>query len=125
MHRFLPVILRVAAEAVAEVPVKDRVRQSGRSHYGLSRMFFVLRDLLPVHCIRRGIGATMPGVISAALIATVSLLYLIRAELAANSLGKLTGLVADASVVLYLFLTWRRLQEFTKVQSQPNERFHD
>jgi dTDP-4-amino-4,6-dideoxygalactose transaminase len=125
MHRFLPVILRVAAEMVAEVPVKDRARQSGRSHYGLSRMFSVLRDLLPVHCIRRGIQTTLPGVISAALIATISLLYLIRAELAASSLGKLTGLVADASVVLYLFLTYRRLQEFVKVQNQESEQLHE
>src|SRR5262245_17612298 len=125
MHRFLPVILRVAAETVAEVPVKDRVRQSGRSHYGLSRMFFVLRDLLPVHCIRRGIGATMPGVISAALIATVSLLYLIRAELAASSPGKLTGLVAAASAVVYLFLTYCRLQEFVRIQSKQSEQLHN
>jgi UDP-N-acetyl-3-dehydro-alpha-D-glucosamine 3-aminotranferase len=125
MHRFLPVILRVAAEAVAEVPVNDRARQSGHSHYGLSRMFSVLRDLLPVHCIRRGTQATMPGVISAALIATVGLLYFIRAELMANSLGKLTGLVATAGTVLYLFLAYRRLQEFVRVQSRQSEQLHD
>ncbi|MBI3799087.1 MAG: DegT/DnrJ/EryC1/StrS family aminotransferase [Deltaproteobacteria bacterium] len=125
MHRFLPVILRVAAETVAEVPVKDRARQSGRSHYGLSRMFSVLRDLLPLHCIRRGIQTTMPGVIGAVLIATIGLLFLIRAELTESSLGTLTGLVADASVVLYLFLAYRRLQEFVKVQDQGSGQLHE
>jgi dTDP-4-amino-4,6-dideoxygalactose transaminase len=54
MHRFLPVILPVPAEEVAEVEVHDRARPSGRSHYGLGRVFAVLRDLLPVYCIRRG-----------------------------------------------------------------------
>jgi glycosyltransferase involved in cell wall biosynthesis len=50
MNRFLPAILGVAPERVAEVWVNDRRRGSGRSHYGLSRTFAVLRDLpaLPI-----------------------------------------------------------------------------
>jgi len=122
MHRFLPVILRVPAEAVAEVMVKDRARRSGSSHYGLSRVFAVLRDLLPVHCIRRGGRAAMRPLISAALVALAGLLYLIRAEFAANSLGKLAGLVADAGGVVYLSLTYRRLQEFVRAQGQQGAR---
>jgi hypothetical protein len=46
MHRFLPAILGVRAAQVAEVEVSDRPRGSGRSHYGLSRTFVVLRDLV-------------------------------------------------------------------------------
>ncbi len=120
MHRFLPVILRVPAEAVAEVMVNDRARRSGSSHYGLSRVFAVLRDLLPVHCIRRDAHAATRGLISAAVVATVGLLYLIRAEFVANSLGKLTGLVADAGGVVYLSLACRRLQEFVRAQDQQS-----
>jgi hypothetical protein len=119
MHRFLPVILQVEATAVAEVPVNDRARHSGHSHYGLRRMFAVLRDLLPVHCIRRGIHTTVPGVISAALIASLSLLCVLRSELAANSLGKLLALGVDAGIVAYLSLAYRRIQEFVKIQNQP------
>jgi len=122
MHRFLPVILRVEAKAVAEVPVTDRARYSGHSHYGLRRLFAVLRDLLPVHCIRRGIQETMPSMIIAVLIALVGLLYFIRAELVANSLGKLTGVVAAAGAVLYLSLSYLRLQEFVRVQGQSGEK---
>lgn len=50
MNRFLPAILGVAPSRVAEVWVNDRRRGSGRSHYGLSRTFAVLRDLpaLPI-----------------------------------------------------------------------------
>lgn len=121
MHRFLPVILQVAAEAVAEVPVTDRARYSGQSHYGLRRLFAVLRDLLPVHCIRHGIQQTMPGVIIAALIALAGLLYFIRAEFLANSLETLTGAVIAAGAVVYLSLGYLRLQEFVEAQSQQQE----
>ena len=120
MHRFLPVILRVPAEAVAEVMVNDRARRSGSSHYGLSRVFAVLRDLLPVHCIRRDAHMATRGLISAAVVATAGLLYLIRAEFVANSLGKLTGLVADGGGVVYLSLAYHRLQEFVRAQDQQS-----
>lgn len=126
MHRFLPVILRVPAEAVAEVEVNDRARRSGRSHYGLSRVLAVLRDLLPVRCIRRGVRAATRGLIIATFLATLLLLGLMRAERAASSSGKLAVLVVDAAVVLYLVLACLRLQEFVRAQSpqgnQPTER---
>ena len=50
MNRFLPAVLGVRPTRVAEEWVNDRRRGSGRSHYGLSRAFAVLRDLpaLPV-----------------------------------------------------------------------------
>lgn len=47
-HRFLPAILGVGAAEVTEVPVHDRRRQFGRSHYGMGRTLIVLRDLLTV-----------------------------------------------------------------------------
>jgi hypothetical protein len=53
MHRFLPAILGVRAEQVAEVPVNDRPRGSGRSHYGLSRTFIVIRDLVGLRLVLR------------------------------------------------------------------------
>src|SRR5439155_52693 len=50
MNRFLPAVLGVRPGRVAEEWVSDRRRGSGRSHYGLSRTFAVLRDLpaLPI-----------------------------------------------------------------------------
>jgi hypothetical protein len=120
MHRFLPVILQAPAEAVAEVPVNDRARQAGRSHYGLSRMLFVLRDLLSLHYIRQGSSAAMRSLIGAILLVTAGLLYLIHIEIPANSLGKLTGVTLDASGVLYLVLVYCRFQEFVKAQRQDS-----
>lgn len=45
MNRFSPAALGIRAHEFAEVEVVDRPRISGRSHYGLNRIFFVLRDL--------------------------------------------------------------------------------
>jgi glycosyltransferase involved in cell wall biosynthesis len=44
-NRFLPAILGVDPRRVAEVPTRDRPRGSGASHYGLSRVAIVFRDL--------------------------------------------------------------------------------
>ena len=53
MNRFLPAILGVDPKRVAEVWVNDRQRGSGTSHYGFSRTFIVLRDLLAIPLIVR------------------------------------------------------------------------
>ena len=53
MNRFLPAILGVKPSRVAEVVVNDRRRGSGQSHYGLSRTFVVLRDLLALPILVR------------------------------------------------------------------------
>jgi len=51
MHRFMPAIFGVTAAEVAEVPVNDRRRRHGQSHYGFSRMLVVMRDLLALRFI--------------------------------------------------------------------------
>jgi glycosyltransferase involved in cell wall biosynthesis len=44
-NRFLPAILGVDPRRVAEITTRDRPRGSGASHYGLSRVAIVFRDL--------------------------------------------------------------------------------
>jgi len=51
MNRFMPAIFGVAAHQVVEVPVRDRRRQHGQSHYGISRTLVVMRDLLALRAI--------------------------------------------------------------------------
>jgi glycosyltransferase involved in cell wall biosynthesis len=83
MNRFLPAILGVDPARVREIPVTDRVRGSGQSHYGLSRVFVVLRDLLslPILCRRpprsRALGHALGG--AQALLALVSVVAVIGA----------------------------------------------
>lgn len=52
-HRFLPALFGVRNEEVLELPVPDRKRHWGRSHYGLRRTFEVLRELLTFPFLRR------------------------------------------------------------------------
>ncbi len=45
-HRFIPALFGVKNEEVLEIPVLDRKRHWGKSHYGLKRTFEVLRELI-------------------------------------------------------------------------------
>jgi len=54
MNRFSPAALGVRPPEFAEVEVVDRPRISGQSHYGLNRVFFVLRDLAALPFAVRG-----------------------------------------------------------------------
>lgn len=52
-HRFLPALFGVKNEEVLEVPVIDRKRHWGKSHYGLRRTLEVLRDLITFPFLKR------------------------------------------------------------------------
>ncbi|HEY3168621.1 MAG TPA: glycosyltransferase family 2 protein [Candidatus Binatia bacterium] len=54
MNRFSPAALGVRPHEFAEIEVVDRPRISGQSHYGLNRVFFVLRDLAALPFAVRG-----------------------------------------------------------------------
>jgi glycosyltransferase involved in cell wall biosynthesis len=53
LHRFMPAVFGVRAPEFAQLEVTDRARRAGRSHYGLSRSFAVLRDLLVIPYLLR------------------------------------------------------------------------
>jgi glycosyltransferase involved in cell wall biosynthesis len=48
LHRFLPALFGVKNSEVCEIPVIDRPRFYGKSHYNLKRTFEVIRDLLTI-----------------------------------------------------------------------------
>lgn len=48
MHRFIPIFAHWHGARVTELPVRHRPRTMGRSHYGLSRIFKVLLDIMVV-----------------------------------------------------------------------------
>jgi glycosyltransferase involved in cell wall biosynthesis len=48
LHRFIPALASSTGARIAEVPIQDGVRKSGRSKYGLSRTVRVFLDLLIV-----------------------------------------------------------------------------
>ncbi len=48
LHRFIPALASFYGAKVAEVPIQNPPRASGASHYGLSRTFRVLFDILTI-----------------------------------------------------------------------------
>src|SRR3954471_4025194 len=48
LHRFIPALASFYGARVAEVPIQNTVRSTGGSHYGLSRTFRVLFDIVTI-----------------------------------------------------------------------------
>jgi glycosyltransferase involved in cell wall biosynthesis len=48
MHRFIPALASWYGASICEVPISNPAREAGQSHYGLSRTFRVLFDLLTI-----------------------------------------------------------------------------
>lgn len=53
MHRFIPAMASIEGALIAEVPIEDKPRVSGKSHYGISRTFRVMFDILTIRFIVR------------------------------------------------------------------------
>ena len=106
MNRFLPAILGVDPSRVAEVTVNDRWRGSGSSHYGLSRTFVVLRDLLalPILVRRPPRGRTLLRALGGAQAALVGVMLL--AILGALGWPANRALVVAAAAVISAGTGW-------------------
>jgi glycosyltransferase involved in cell wall biosynthesis len=48
MHRFIPALASWYGASICEIPIKNVMRQKGRSHYGIGRTFRVFFDLLTI-----------------------------------------------------------------------------
>ncbi len=48
MHRFIPALASWYGATICEIPISNPAREAGTSHYGLSRTFRVLFDLLTI-----------------------------------------------------------------------------
>jgi glycosyltransferase involved in cell wall biosynthesis len=53
LHRFVPALSALNGARIVEIPIKDMGRNKGKSHYGLSRTFRVMFDLLTVGFLLR------------------------------------------------------------------------
>ncbi len=53
MHRFIPALASWYGATICEIPISNPARAAGRSHYGLSRTFRVLFDLLTIRFLLR------------------------------------------------------------------------
>jgi hypothetical protein len=48
LHRFIPALASFYGARIAEVPIRNVLRVSGASHYGLSRTFNVMFDIITI-----------------------------------------------------------------------------
>jgi len=53
MHRFIPALASWYGASICEIPISNPGREHGKSHYGLSRTFRVLFDLLTIRFLLR------------------------------------------------------------------------
>jgi glycosyltransferase involved in cell wall biosynthesis len=53
LHRFIPALASFYGARIAEVPIQNSLRTAGDSHYGLSRTFRVLFDILTIRFLLR------------------------------------------------------------------------
>lgn len=53
LHRFIPALASFYGARVVEVPIRSTPRAAGESHYGLSRTFRVLFDILTIRFLLR------------------------------------------------------------------------
>ena len=52
MHRFIPILCMLEGAAIRQIAVAHRGRKHGSSHYGISRVFKVLPDILRLWVLR-------------------------------------------------------------------------
>jgi len=93
MNRFLPALLGVVPSRVTEITTQDRPRGSGASHYGFSRTFVVLRDLLSLPLLVRG-GPVGRGHVHALNAAVIFLLIAAVAVAGRSLAAAMTALLA-------------------------------
>src|SRR6202046_3585747 len=72
LHRFIPALASFYGARVAEVPIQNTARVSGASHYGLSRTFRVLFDILTIRFLLKYFTRPMHFFGAIGLLGTVS-----------------------------------------------------
>ena len=122
LHRFMPAVFGVRAREFAQIEVTDRRRRAGRSHYGLSRSFAVLRDLMVIPYLLRDPQRALHGM--EALVGAVWLLGLGALLLLMphhEGTGLLLGVVAGL-LLAYAHGVRANLQRWLRAQSEKTFR---
>jgi len=109
-NRFLPALFGVTAAQVAEVPVTDRRRQHGQSHYGFNRTLIVMRDLLALRFIMADPRRAEPLWKTVALLAAVGVVVGLWSSRAVAALCAVVGIIG--------LLIWRNLWRYNAARQR-------
>jgi len=118
MNRFSPAALGVRGREFAEVEVVDRPRISGQSHYGLYRIFLVLRDLAALPFALRGAARWRK------IFRRVEWIFLALAVLLAAG-GRWMASAGACLAALIAFSNAWNLARFLRAESRPEFRIRD
>jgi glycosyltransferase involved in cell wall biosynthesis len=112
LNRFSPVVFGVKADEFSEVEIIDRERKAGTSHYGISRVFEVLRDLFVLPFAVRGPAKWLGEFRKVQWIAlTAGTFFLI--------LGWTVWALAALIVAVAAYANARSLERFVQAQMRP------
>jgi glycosyltransferase involved in cell wall biosynthesis len=112
LHRFIPALASWGGARIAEVPIANIPRPQNQSHYGLSRTWRVMADLITVRFLLRyvtrplhlfgpvGIGATAVGLLLAFWVLAAKLLTGAQVFLAHGPLLLLSAVLIQTGVML-------------------------
>lgn len=118
MNRFSPVSLGVRGDEFSEVEIVDRERISGASHYGVSRVFIVLRDLWALPFALRGAATWLKKFrVMLGLVLTGAAAFVLTGHWLAAALCCLLGIMAYSNVM--------NLSRFVEAQANPLFRIKD
>jgi len=122
----LPAVLGVRADEFDQLPVSDRKRHSGQGHYGLSRFFAVVRDLLVLRFVMRGMAETwLPAINGLCVIAGFFLVAALQLwSKGHHGSGSLTGSVAGLTLAYGLTVRCGLLR-WLQTQATPPYRLRD
>ena len=118
MNRFSPVSLGVKGDQFSEVEIVDRARIAGASHYGLSRVFVVMRDLWVLPFAIRDAGRWLP-------IFQVLIMTGLLAALVALFLGRWGAATVIVGFTLLAASNALNLRRFIEAQLRPPFRIAD
>jgi hypothetical protein len=112
LHRFIPALASWGGARIAEVPIANIRRPQNHSHYGMSRTWRVMADLITVRFLLRyvtrplhlfgpvGIGATAIGVVAALYVLATKVLTGAAVFLAHGPLLLLSAVLIQTGVML-------------------------
>ncbi len=107
MHRFIPAIASAYGASICEIPIQNKHRKHGESHYNLSRTFRVFFDLMTIRFLLRYMSRPLHffgrlGVINMGLGSTIALWLLIWKLFTGINLVQQHGLLLIFAAVLIL-----------------------
>ncbi len=119
-HRFLPALFGVKNKDVCEIPVIDRPRFYGRTHYGLKRTFEVLRDLMTIPFILRE-PMRFEGLFKYLFVfsfSTFLMFFFISLFFKIHHFWEIFIEVFSLTLSGFSFIVWRNLKRFNQAQKE-------